>query len=126
MVSLLVVDDDDLFRAFLTEWLEGRGYKVTACGGAQEALECMLRQRYAAVLTDILMPDMDGIELLMTLRARQPGIPVIALTGGGQHRAIGLYLSSAAHLGASAVMGKPVDLKELEQVLSRFIPDDVG
>lgn len=126
MASVLLVDDNDLFRGFLTEWLESRGYEVTACATAQVALEYVRRRHYSAVLTDILMPDMDGIELILALRLQQPAVPVIALSGGGQHKAVDVYLSNAAHLGAAATLGKPVDLMTLQQILARLIPEDAG
>lgn len=126
MTSLLLVDDDALFRGFLSEWLQSRGYAVSACASAKEALDCIRRQAYAAVLTDILMPDMDGIELILALQMQQPAMPVIALSGGGRQQAVGVYLSNAAHLGASAVLGKPVDLSELERILLRLIPQETG
>jgi|KBSSwiStaDraftv2_1062776.scaffolds.fasta_scaffold98423_2 CheY-like chemotaxis protein len=87
-------------REYLAVFLASRGYDVTACGNGKEALAHLATARFDLVVTGILMPQMDGLELLRALR-RQDGPPVIAIVdGAGKMNAI--YLRNATLGGAVA------------------------
>lgn len=122
MTHLLVADDDDTVRATLRRAFSSRGYEVTAVGDGVEALEALTRHDIDLVVTDINMPTMDGIELVRRLVERQPGLKVIAISGGGLLPKDEL-LTDARLLGAVEVLEKPFDvgvlLDRVDRVLER-------
>lgn len=112
MAAILVVEDESSVRKLLIEILSKAGYPVAATASAQEACEQIRSSPPALVVTDLLMPEMDGLELIMEIRRLQPGVRVIAVSGGGQ---IGpdTYLEMADNLGADFVIAKPFPPQEL-------------
>lgn len=79
--AVLIVEDDPDFRATLFDWLEGSGYAVSQAGNGLEALALAQETRFDAVVTDLKMPVMDGLQLMERLHEREPGLPVIFLSG---------------------------------------------
>jgi CheY-like chemotaxis protein len=106
MVSVLVVDDHESFLSFIRHGLMRHGYQpVTATSGA-EALRLLETTPIEIVVTDVIMPGMDGIELLREIRARRPDLPVIAMTAAGD--GLRYPVTTLMHvLGARAVLAKP-------------------
>lgn len=121
MGTILVVDDEELIRRVIVKLLERHGYTVVAVGQAKAALERVAAGGVALVLTDVLMPDMDGTELLLALRRRYSEVPVIAMSGGGRISAVS-YLDTMGALGAAAVLPKPFTEDELVAVIERHLP----
>lgn len=119
MATLLLVEDEASIRELLFEFLVGCGHNVVAVGHGREALAWMDRAPGGpdAVLTDIAMPEMDGLELITTLRGRNPGLPVIAMSGS----TAGGYLTLAQRLGARAVLAKPFRFQDLERRLEDLL-----
>jgi signal transduction histidine kinase len=111
MPTVLVVDDEPLNRKLLRNWLEKEGHRVVEAADGPSALAAVERHSPDAVLLDVMMPGMSGIEVLKTLRARPIDgfLPVVLLTalGDQEHRNIGLAA------GADDYLGKPVDRHEL-------------
>jgi DNA-binding NtrC family response regulator len=103
---ILVVDDDSPMRSSMRRSLEREGYTVIEAGNANEALGQLKRTAAHLVITDIIMPDADGLELVFTLHRSHPDIKVIAISGGGQF-APEFHLHLASRAGASAVLSKP-------------------
>jgi CheY-like chemotaxis protein len=102
---ILVVDDDDLVRGVLRDMLELAGHEVYE---AQNGAEALARLRHSGVdlmLTDLVMPDCDGIEVLRKVREDYPDLPVLAMSGA---QSASVYLSAAKALGAGAVLAKPI------------------
>jgi len=81
--KVLVVDDDPIISKSFNRVLAGKGYLVVSAENGQEALNKIAKEQYDAVFTDIRMPGMDGIEVAEQLRAKQPWIPVVIITGYG-------------------------------------------
>jgi CheY-like chemotaxis protein len=81
--KVLVVDDDPVISRSFNRVLAGKGYLVVSAENGQEALNKVAKEQYDAVFTDIRMPGMDGIEVAEQLRAKQPWIPVVIITGYG-------------------------------------------
>ena len=112
MTTILLVDDDALIRRALTLALERIGHAVLT---AENGLEGARQAREAAIdlaIVDIHMPEMDGLELLVQLRATAPTLPVIVMSGGDQTRDLSL-LKDVKLLGATAALAKPFSLDEL-------------
>lgn len=111
---ILVVDDDTPMRSSLRRSLEREGYAVIEAGNAKEALGQLKHTAAHLVITDIIMPDADGLELVFALHRSHPSVKVIAISGGGQF-APEFHLSLAKHAGAVAVMSKPFQTDDLLQ-----------
>jgi two-component system CheB/CheR fusion protein len=115
-MRVLVADDDPGICQTLKEILEAEGCSVeTACDGA-EALDKAGQQRFDVVLSDVVMPQMDGHELFMALKESQPGLPVLLMTAFHYDREHVIKRSKLEGL-EGVVFKKPVDAKRLCQVL---------
>lgn len=111
--DILVVDDEPTVGRLLKDFLGGHGYHVRVAAGGREALACIEQARPDLVILDLLMPDCDGVEVLLEIRRHWPSewpFGVIVLTGS---RDVPL-LETALALGAFDVLLKPVDLPQLE------------
>jgi len=106
---ILVADDEAGVRGFLRDVLEQGGYDVVEAENGKRALQAVRVGQVDLVITDLVMPEQEGIETMQVLRKIAPGIPVIAISGafGGQ------YLKHARILGAAAVLSKPVNAEQL-------------
>lgn len=103
---ILLIDDDEAIRCVLGRTLEQAGYRVTPACHGREGLQFLERTRFDLVVTDIVMPEMEGIEVLMQIRKRGFTAKVLAMSGGG---ALGIdgNLRVAALLGAHKTLVKP-------------------
>ena len=111
-MKVLVIDDDHLVRYTLSKILQRSGYDViTASDGRRGML--LLREEYPdVVITDIIMPEQEGIDTIIQIRRERPGIKIIAISGGGRIRNID-FLTMAHSLGADDVIRKPFEADEL-------------
>lgn len=116
MTRLLVVDDDVTIRKTLERGLTAHGYDVTSVENGIEALDILQSESVGLVVTDINMPSMDGIELLIQLVEQRPGLKVIAISGGGLFPKDEL-LTDARLLGAVDVLEKPFDIGTLLELI---------
>ncbi|APF19228.1 response regulator [Calditrichota bacterium LG25] len=108
MKKILVVDDDDLIRDLLFEILEDKGYKVFEAENGNRAIQLLKTERFDLIITDIIMPDKEGIETIIDIKKRLPHAKIIAMSGGGQLDATS-YLSVAKKLGVQHTISKPFD-----------------
>lgn len=104
--SILVTDDDPIFLAVLRSRLEAAGYDVGTAENGLDAQEALARKPYQLLVTDILMPRCDGIQLITTVRPQYPALKIIAMTSGGPV-ANDHYLARATQAGAHAGLEKP-------------------
>lgn len=122
---ILVCDDDRVQRELMQEMLKRLGHPCDTSTNGREALARLRGQGYAALITDIFMAEMDGIELARELRQAYPGLPVIAVTGG-----FGGVLKPYAHfmtvMGAVAVLRKPFSRDELAEALGKAFAHAAG
>ena len=109
--KVLIVDDDKAFLRILAERMQNRGMDVSTAESAAVALQMLENESYDAVLLDLMMPEMGGIEALQIMRRKQPEIQVIFLTG---HPSVSKGVE-AMKLGAMDFIPKPVDLIELTE-----------
>jgi two-component system, chemotaxis family, chemotaxis protein CheY len=117
MPSVLIVDDEDAVRQLIRDALGHAGYQVNE---ARDGKEGLLRYRQSPtdlVIMDILMPDQDGLESIMTLRREFPEAKIIAITGGSDMIGILNFLDVAKMLGARRTLQKPFDMKHLLEVV---------
>lgn len=106
---VLVVDDEEIVRHILRSKLESCGYEVVEARDGRKAVSHLDKSTFDVVITDILMPEMDGLETLLYVKRTQPRLPVIAITGAANE----LHLDNARSLGASRVFAKPFELEEI-------------
>lgn len=109
---ILVIDDDAEIRSILADAFTRSGYAVVAAPNGKAGLEEFRQAPSDVVLTDILMPEMDGLETVRELRRVRPEVKIIALSGGGRYGNF-TNLDVAQQLGASGVFQKPVSIQAL-------------
>ncbi|MDO8891312.1 MAG: response regulator [Sulfurimicrobium sp.] len=110
---ILLVEDDPFLRNLLGTQLTEHGYHVTSAENGMQALESIEAKRVDVVITDIFMPDLDGIELIQRLRKNHPGTLIFALSGGTPRTSSKDYLTFAKCFGANEVFSKPVEMADL-------------
>jgi len=113
MPSVLVVDDQDEVRQLIRETLEQAGYEVEEARDGKEGLERYRARSTDLVIMDILMPEQDGLEAIMTLYREFPDTRVIAMTGGSDTIGVLNFLDVAKMFGARRTLQKPFELKIL-------------
>lgn len=123
MAHILLIDDDDALRTMLRLTLIHFGHTVIEARNGREGLEVFPHMRADLVITDIVMPDVEGIEVLITLRQRQPPVKIIAISGGGRVSATD-YLNIAQQLGAARVLTKPFSNEALKQAIDEVLAED--
>jgi DNA-binding response OmpR family regulator len=112
MARILLVDDDESLRRALCRALEHEGYAIVEAGDGRQALEKLEEGPLDLVITDMIMPDSEGLELIFALRKTRPGIPVIAMSGGG-HWTPEFHLALARRVGVVHVFAKPFAIEDL-------------
>ncbi len=112
MKRILVIDDDEMIRVVFERFLKGQGYIVDCAADGKEGLRFLDDQTPDLVITDIMMPDTDGLEVVLSMREKHPDIPVIAISGGMTLAPID-FLPMVKKFGAVKVFYKPVELEDL-------------
>lgn len=112
MGIILIVDDEENVRDVFKRALENAGHKAITAKNGIACEEMYLEHKPDIVIIDIIMPDQEGIETILKLKAADKNVKIIAVSGGGMGSAFS-YLDSALKLGAKAAFEKPVDLNEL-------------
>ncbi len=121
MQSILVIDDQPDLRSTLQLVLAGAGYDVSTAANGREAGSLLAQRSFDLVITDVIMPQRDGLEVMMDLRKTKPGLPVIVMTGGG-HLQAGYYLKLARDLGAKGILQKPFTNEQLLMTVALALP----
>jgi CheY-like chemotaxis protein len=116
MARILIVDDEEMDRLLLAEVLQEAGHEPLFAPDGLQALQIWRNSSIDLVVTDIVMPELDGLELLRTLLSEDPGAPVIAISG-----ITAKNLNKAAASGAYAILTKPVNPEELLREISRAL-----
>jgi len=112
MVKILIIDDDAQMRRLLREALSRHGYEVDEAVDGLHALHRFSEGHPGLVITDLIMPEREGLETIRSLREREPTLPVIAISGGGRCGPES-YLSLAEAMGADRVFSKPFRVEAL-------------
>jgi len=121
MARILLIEDNLSYRYALSEALLSFGHTVTEAVNGKEALKLLPTADPELIITDIVMPEFDGIELLVALRTRRAPVKVIAMSAGGMRPATE-YLNLAKVLGAAKVLQKPFDLLTLKEAIAELLP----
>lgn len=118
MPLVLVVDDEDQIRQLIRESLELAGYEVEEACNGKEGLERYRTKSADLVIMDVLMPDQDGLESILTLRREFPHSRVIAMTGGSDMIGMLNFLDVAKMLGARRTIQKPFEVRSLLEAVA--------
>ncbi len=105
---ILLVDDDVTMLATLFSILEQAGHRVILAAGGREASRAIAQTRFDVVVTDIFMPELDGLELIRLTRAADKAVRIVAMSGYDRHSGFHT-LAIAAQLGADAILQKPIE-----------------
>ncbi len=115
--SILVIDDDDALRRSIVAYLQDSGFQVYEASGGQEGLTLFERLRPDLVLTDLMMPELDGLGVVTAIRHRSPDTPVVIISGNGSVS----YAIETVRQGAWDYITKPIhDFAALEQVIAKI------
>lgn len=117
---ILIIDDDDLVRATVRDILEEAGFAVLDAPDGRQGLEVFERNPVDAVITDILMPEKEGIETILEMRRIRVDVPIIAISGGGATGDL-QFLQFAGRLGADRILPKPIDPAQLVQAVRQVL-----
>ena len=132
MASILVVDDDPDVAEAIQAILERSGFQVVVANGAEAGLEALQRHEFEIVVTDLIMPKVNGLELIRKLRAQHSRVRVIAISGGGTLGPLSLkpdaisthaFIAAARDAGAEEVLTKPFDMDDLVAAIRRHLPN---
>lgn len=120
-MKILVVDDEPVVRELTVEILRRSGYAPQGVPSARHALELLDRESFDLVVSDVVMPEMTGVEFLYELRLRQPDLPVILMTGGTKEPE---RTTKAVQLGAAGLLYKPFSHAELNEMVAAALEAD--
>lgn len=120
--SILVIDDDDIFRTGLCKILELEKFKVVEARDGVEGLSRFESERPDLVLTDILMPNKEGIETIIEILEKAPDQKILAMSGGGRGSPRE-YLEFAKDFGAQRILQKPFQIKVLLNMIREWKED---
>jgi CheY-like chemotaxis protein len=121
MPKILLVDDNDLFRCMLRKTLLKLGYEVEEATNGREAMRRHSAAPAHLVLTDLIMPDCEGLETIGALRKQDPQVKIVAMSGGGRINARD-FLVVARYMGANRTLAKPFSHEELVGTLAELLP----
>jgi YesN/AraC family two-component response regulator len=122
MNSILIIDDEAPIRSMLRLILEREGYQVIEAPDGVEGIRHYRQQPTDLIITDLIMPNKDGIGMIIDLKKEYPDINIIAMSGGGLNKPDG-YLKGAKQLGAKHTLSKPIDREELLRAVKDTLKD---
>ena len=112
MESILIIDDEPQIRSMIRLILERSGYTVIEASDGIEGIRLFRERPADLIITDLIMPNKDGIGLIIELKKEFPDVKIVAMSGGGLNRPEG-YLRGAQKLGATCTLSKPINRQEL-------------
>jgi CheY-like chemotaxis protein len=120
MPSILVIDDEPQLRSLLKQMLERKGYQVDVASNGKEGIQKFRKQAADLIITDLIMPEKEGLETIMELRKDFPDVKIIAISGGGRMNPEG-YLNTAKIFGASYTFSKPLENIKFLNAVSQLL-----
>ena len=119
--AILVIDDDQAIREMLRQTLNAAGYRATTVASGREGGHLLKHELFALVIIDIFMPGRDGLEMIVEISKRHPGLPIVAISGGGSLTPE-KSLEIARFMGARAVLPKPFTSEQLLSAIKTLLP----
>ncbi len=121
-LSVLVADDEPGIRELLQHWITRTGNQVTCAASGDEAVRFLRSAHFDLVITDIVMPDGDGFELIASIKLHQPQARIIAISGGGKYLQSADCLKMARGLGAHGIVMKPFNWEDMRSAIETTLP----
>jgi CheY-like chemotaxis protein len=118
-LAILLADDESEIRHLVELWLMAAGHRVVPSASGREACAKLADGRFDLVITDLLMPDGDGVDLIAEVRKLRPTTRILAISGGGRYTEGSDVLNLAQGLGAHAVVLKPFTAAQLKTGIER-------
>ena len=112
MARILIIDDEPQIRSMLTLMLEREGYEVVEASDGVAGIKIYRQSPVDLIITDLIMPNKDGIGMIIDLKKEFPDVKIIAMSGGGLNKPDG-YLKGGKKLGAACTLTKPIDREEM-------------
>ena len=122
MARILIIDDEPQIRSMLKLMLERDGYEVVEAQDGVAGIKVYRQNPADLIITDLIMPNKDGIGMIIDLKKEFPEVKIIAMSGGGLNKPDG-YLKGAKKLGAVCTLTKPIDREEMLRVVKDILKD---
>jgi len=122
MARILIIDDEQQIRSMLRLMLEREGYEVVEAPDGIEGIRAYRQKPADLIITDLIMPNKDGIGMIIELQKEFPDVKIIAMSGGGLNKPEG-YLKGAKKLGAACTLTKPIDREKMLRAVKNTIKD---
>ena len=120
MARILIIDDEAMIRDLLVRILEREGYETVTASGGKDGIKIHRENPADLIITDLIMPEKEGIETIMELRRYFQDVKIIAMSGGGKIDPE-TYLQIAKTMGAIETIAKPFDLRELLKTVQELL-----
>ena len=121
MAHILVIDDEQNLREVLQKILTAEGHTVNTAENGKIGLELFKQDVYDLIITDIIMPEQDGYEVISAIRKKSPDPKIIAVTGGSRRMDVNDLMPTARCLGAEKVIAKPINYEALKLVVKELL-----
>ena len=125
MERILVIDDEMQIRSMLRLMLERAGFEVLEAQDGAEGIDMYRENPTDLIITDLIMPNKDGIGMIIALKKEFPDAKIIAMSGGGLNRPEG-YLMGAQKLGAARTLTKPIDREEMLRAIRDTLREEAA
>ncbi len=122
MARILIIDDEPQIRSMLKLMLEREGYEVVEAPDGVEGIKIYRQNPADLIITDLIMPNKDGIGMIIDLKKEFPDVNIIAMSGGGLNKPDG-YLKGAKKLGAACTLTKPIDREEMLKAVKNILKE---
>jgi len=125
MARILIIDDEPQIRSMLKLMLERDGYEVIEAPDGVEGIKVYRQHPADLIITDLIMPNKDGIGMIIELKKEFPDVMIIAMSGGGLNKPDG-YLKGAEKLGAACTLTKPIDREEMLKAVKDILKNSLS
>jgi DNA-binding response OmpR family regulator len=122
MAKILVIDDEPSILIMIKKMLEREGHLVDTAANGRVGTELFEKNNHDLIITDIIMPQKEGLEIILELRKKHPKLKIVAISGGGRIGPEG-YLPSAKLFGADMVFQKPLVKNEFVEAISKLLSE---
>ena len=119
MSRILVIEDNESERECLVAFLKGENNEVAEASNGKSGIRMMKQESFDLVITDIFMPEQDGLQTILEIRAFNPEAKIIAVSGGGRYGEV-FYLNTSAKLGADDILEKPIRFDQLLRTMQKM------
>lgn len=121
MATILIADDEEMLRGMLRQALSKDGHEVLEASNGVEALNLSQSTHVDLIITDLVMPEKNGLDLIMELKKTHHNTPIFAISGGGGIETNYDYLSVAKLIGANSIFSKPIDLASFRHEIAKAL-----